>query len=99
MLVNEESIAAALVVLCELSGVTISHLCITRTYIYRTYLIVTICIYKIIIKKIKMIKQYLRQGGTHLTINFFMRASNKRKQCTHKLTNTCAYIHAYKSTI
>jgi len=38
MLVNEESIAAALVVLCELSGVTISHLCVTRTYIYRTYL-------------------------------------------------------------
>ena len=50
MFVNEESIAAALVVLCELSGVTISHLCVTRTYIYRTYLIVTICIYKIIIK-------------------------------------------------
>ena len=52
MLVNEESIAAALVVLCELSGVTISHLCIC-TFIYRTYLIVTICIYKIIIKKNK----------------------------------------------
>ena len=33
------------------------------------------------------------QEATHLTSKSPLRASNKRKQFRHKLTNACTYIH------